>query len=108
MYVKAQKELGAAKTSAFYSINPFIGALLGFLLLKEKLNLNYFIALFIMILGTLFIIKDTLLKHHIHEHTHKINYKIDNKIYTKEIIHSHAHNHYLNENIHEHKHIKKM
>ena len=64
MYVKAQKELGASKTSAFYSINPFIGAFLGFLFLKEKLDLNYFIALIIMILGTILIIKDTLLKNH--------------------------------------------
>ncbi len=62
LYVKAQSELGAAKTSAFYSVNPFIGAFLGFMFLNETLNLNYFIALLIMILGTLLIIKDTLLK----------------------------------------------
>ncbi len=53
MYVRAQKELGASKTSAFYSINPFIGAFLGFLFLKEELDLNYYIALIIMILGTM-------------------------------------------------------
>lgn len=34
--------LGAAKTSAFYAINPFIGSLLSFVLLKEAINYSFF------------------------------------------------------------------
>ena len=30
MYVRAQNVLGAAKTSAYYAVNPLIGALLAF------------------------------------------------------------------------------
>lgn len=43
-------------------VKSIIYAFLGFMFLNETLKLNYFIALLIMILGTLLIIKDTLLK----------------------------------------------
>jgi drug/metabolite transporter (DMT)-like permease len=59
-YIKAQGVIGAAKTSAYYSIAPFIGTFLSFLILNETLSISYFIGLFIMILGTIIVIKDTL------------------------------------------------
>lgn len=61
-YVRAQKELGAAKTSAFYAIAPFIGTLLSFLILREVIAEYYFIALFIMIAGSVLVIIDTTRK----------------------------------------------
>lgn len=70
-YVRAQKFLGAAKTSAFYAVNPFVGALLSFLLLGEKLSAQYFIALAIMIAGIVFLIFDTLSHDHLHFHSKK-------------------------------------
>ncbi|MDY2575466.1 MAG: EamA family transporter [Bacilli bacterium] len=57
-YVLAQRYLGAAKTSAFYAINPFIGCLLSFVLLKETINYSFFIALIFMIIGVFFVNKD--------------------------------------------------
>ena len=59
-YIRAQKTLGAAKTSAFYAVAPFIGALLSFVFLHESLTTAYIIALFIMIIGTVFVVSDTL------------------------------------------------
>jgi drug/metabolite transporter (DMT)-like permease len=59
-YIRAQKTLGAAKTSAFYAIAPFIGVLLSFVFLRESLTMAYIIALVIMIIGTVFVISDTL------------------------------------------------
>lgn len=59
-YIKAQGVIGAAKTSAYYSIAPFIGTFFSFLILNETLSITYFIGLFIMILGTIIVIKDTL------------------------------------------------
>ena len=47
-YIRAQKTLGAAKTSAYYAFAPFIGAFLSFALLQEKLSANYIAALLIM------------------------------------------------------------
>lgn len=59
-YILAQGEIGASKTSAYYSVAPFIGALLSFIILKESLSITYFIGLLIMIIGTIIVIKDTL------------------------------------------------
>jgi drug/metabolite transporter (DMT)-like permease len=59
-YVKAQGVIGAAKTSAYYSVAPFIGALLSFLIFKESLRATYFIALAIMVMGTALVVCDTL------------------------------------------------
>lgn len=59
-YILAQGHLGTAKTSAYYSIAPFIGTLLSFIILNEKLMWTYFVGLFIMIVGTIFVIRDTL------------------------------------------------
>ena len=39
-YIKAQNVLGAAKTSAYYAIAPFIGAFLSFVFLQEALTLT--------------------------------------------------------------------
>ena len=58
-YIKAQKELGAAKTSAYYSIAPFLGVFFGIILLKEQPNCGFYVGLFIMIAATLLMIKDT-------------------------------------------------
>ena len=58
-YIRAQKDLGAAKTSAYYAIAPFIGALLSFVFLRESLTSAYPVALTVMIIGTVFVISDT-------------------------------------------------
>ncbi|MBQ7989978.1 MAG: DMT family transporter [Oscillospiraceae bacterium] len=63
-YIRAQKTLGAAKTSAYYAIAPFIGAFLSFVLLREPLTLAYLIALAVMTAGTALVVSDTL-KHRI-------------------------------------------
>ena len=52
LYVTAQKTLGAAKTSAYYAIAPFIGAAFSAIFLKESFSVRFFIAFGIMIAGT--------------------------------------------------------
>ena len=53
-YVYSQRELGAAKTSAYYAIAPFIGVGLSFVIFFKMPTINYIIALLIMIIGTYF------------------------------------------------------
>lgn len=60
LYVTAQRHLGAAKTSAYYAVAPFIGALLSFLIWNERLPIWYFPALALMMLGTAFAVWDQL------------------------------------------------
>ena len=59
-YIRAQRALGAAKTSAFYALAPFIGAFLSFVITSEKLRSNYLIALIFMLTGTGFVVWDTV------------------------------------------------
>lgn len=53
-YVYAQRELGAAKTSTYYAISPFIGVGLSFILFFQIPTISFIIALLIMIVGTYF------------------------------------------------------
>ena len=92
-YVKSQNDLGAARTSAYYAINPFIGSLLSLLLFREPLPSGYPAALLIMALGTLFTCADTSLLLHQHPHQHG------------SVEHSHFHLHLLGKG-HQHSHIQ--
>lgn len=51
-YIYAQRELGAAKTSAYYAVAPFIGVALSLLIFAELPSAGFVIALLIMIAGT--------------------------------------------------------
>ena len=53
-YIRAQRTLGAAKTSAYYAAAPFIGAALSFALLGERPNGLFFLALLFMLTGAFF------------------------------------------------------
>lgn len=54
LYVYAQRELGAAKTSAYYAFAPFIGAALSFVIFMEWPTVSFLIALCIMLMGAYF------------------------------------------------------
>lgn len=103
-YIRAQKHLGAAKTSAYYAVAPFIGAFLSFILLHEKLTVVYIAALLVMIAGTLFAAADTLAHNHTHEHTHTFTHTHNGSTHTHTVIHRHSHEHCISDNKHGHRH----
>lgn len=105
IYIEAQKELGAAKTSAYYAVAPFIGSFLSLVILHERVTFLFIIALFIMIAGTTLVSYDTLVIHHKHMHTHIITEMRDGKPYIYTITHSHYHDHLGKEAEHHHHHI---
>lgn len=88
-YIRAQKDLGAAKTSAYYSIAPFLGVLFGMLMLGERPAIQFYLGLSIMVIATVLMVRDTISLQHTHEHTH---------------IHCHEHCHGDLVHIHEHSH----
>lgn len=51
-YIYAQRELGAARTSAYYAIAPFIGVALSLLIFRESPAPLFLAALLVMIAGT--------------------------------------------------------
>lgn len=104
LYVRAQNILGAAKTSAYYAVAPFVGAFLSFAVLREQLSWMYFIALIVMIGGSVLVVADTLIRHHAHEHQHTFTHTHDGTTHTHTVTHSHDHNHYVTDDWHGHHH----
>lgn len=98
-YIMAQKNLGAAKTSAFYSVAPFLGVAFSFFLLGERPTLQFYIALSIMAVSTWMMIKDTLgnerlYNGYVHSHQHKHG----------DMVHTHEHRHFVYNPMHIHSH----
>ena len=91
-YIMAQKDLGAAKTSAYYSVAPFLGVAFSMILLKERPSLQFFVALIIMIFSTVLMVKDTIELQHTHEHRHG------------DLVHTHLHTHSGDSEEHGHEH----
>ena len=76
-YVKAQRYLGAARTSAYYAAAPFAGVLLSVVILHEIPLWSFYAALILMVAGVWLIIKEE------HSHIHK----------HEKLTHNHAHSH---------------
>ena len=105
-YVMAQKDLGAAKTSAYYSIAPFLGVAFGMLILGERPAIQFYVASVVMIVSTYFMIKDTIELQHTHEHTHTHTHEHSHgdTVHTHEHTHTHTHTHVHGEDSDNHEH----
>ena len=57
-YIMAQQHLGAAKTSAFYSVSPFLGVAFSMILLKEQPGMQFYLAMAVMAAATVIMIRD--------------------------------------------------
>lgn len=107
-YIMAQNDLGAAKTSAYYSIAPFLGVAFSMFLLAERPGLRFYLALIIMVISTYLMVKDTVeLQHsHEHEHTHTHEHVHGEVVHTHEHthVHTHLHTHSGDSENHTHEH----
>ncbi len=109
LYIKAQRELGAARTSAFYATAPFIGVIISWIVLKEPITLTFMTALTIMLIGTYFAVSEDHQHSHIHlveSHEHKHNHSDGHHNHQHDIAvvgeHSHEHTHEKIEHVHGH------
>lgn len=59
-YVYAQRYLGAAKTSACYAVQPFIGAALSLIFFRQLPGSLFYPALALMIAGTYLLVRDQM------------------------------------------------
>ena len=107
LYVRAQRVLGAAKTSAYYAVAPFVGAFLSFVFLKEQLSWKYLTALAVMIARSALVVVDTLIRQHAHQHVHTFTHTHDGSTHTHTVVHTHEHNHYVTDSKHGHHHSNK-
>jgi len=58
-YIRAQRDLGAAKTSTFNALAPFIGVLLSLIIFQELPSVSFLVALAIMLVGAYFATVDS-------------------------------------------------
>lgn len=108
-YIMAQKDLGAAKTSAYYSIAPFLGVAFSMILLGERPGMQFYTAFAIMVISTVLMVKDTIeLQHnHEHSHTHCHEHAHGDTVHTHEHTHIHSHLHVHDEHTESHEHHHK-
>jgi len=67
LFVQALRHLGAGRTSAYFSIAPFVGALIGILALGDSITLRLGMAVALMMIGVWL----HLSERHEHEHLHE-------------------------------------
>lgn len=84
-YVLALRKLGTARTGAYFSLGPFIGALVGLVLWHESVTLTLGMASVAMLVGVWFLLSER----HNHLHVHET------------LVHSHRHVH---DEHHQHRH----
>lgn len=85
-YIIAQRKLGAARTSAYYAVAPFIGMLLSILIYGQQITISFITASVLMVFGACF----AVVEHHTHSHIHE------------EVTHEHRHGHSDNHHTHVH------
>lgn len=113
LYIRAQRDLGAARTSAFYATAPFIGVAVSWIFLNESITMSFLIALGIMLVGTYYAITEDHKHNHVHEretHEHKHNHSDGHHDHAHENFvegeHSHVHTH--EKVAHTHKHLPDL
>lgn len=95
-YILAQRDLGAAKTGAYYAIAPFLGVAFSFVIFRERMGAMFLAALGLMLIGAYLSVTDTIAMQHSHEHSHTHCHEHSHS----ELTHTHEHTH-----IHSHPHI---
>ncbi|MPM88632.1 hypothetical protein SDC9_135736 [bioreactor metagenome] len=108
-YVKAQRYLGAARTSAYYAAAPFMGVLLAMLILKEVPSWNFMMASVFMLLGAWLVIRELHSHGHRHEklmhnHAHCHDNQHHAHVHSPPVAGWHTHEHVHAEFTHEHSH----
>lgn len=112
-YISAQRQLGAARTSAYYAAAPFFGVALSFLIFRTPPSPLFLTALAVMLLGAYLTITEKHIHLHTHPaetHTHAHNHTDGHHTHTHEPMpegeHSHEHTHEALE--HEHSHLPDL
>lgn len=109
LYVTAQRHLGAARTSAYYAVAPFIGVGISYIVFNEPVTIQFVIALAVMLAGTYFAVVEKHEHEHCHEaleHEHRHNHSDGHHNHMHQVPPEgeHSHPHFHDEMIHTHEH----
>jgi len=106
LFIRSMRELGAARTSAFYGTAPLTGVLLSIVIFGEFPSFLFIIATILMIGGALLLINEN----HSHSHVHTVlfhehSHRHDDPAHGHDQVngvHSHEHEHSAQEHEHDH------
>ena len=101
LFVVALRHLGAARTGAYFSIAPFAGAMISFVLLGEAVTLTLVLAGLLMGAGVWLHLTETHehehahdVHEHTHEHAHDEHHQHEHKVHVPDDTrHTHPHRH---------------
>lgn len=100
LFIRAMRNLGAARTSALFGTAPYVGALLSFILFKEMPNLFFLVSLPLMIGGAVLLLGEEHAHDHVHDeeehehsHTHDDAHHAHQHLHGQEPMHGKAHSH---------------
>jgi drug/metabolite transporter (DMT)-like permease len=112
LFIVAMRHLGAARTSTLFGIAPFVGVALSLVLLHEKPQVLFWVALPFMVAGAWLLLSENHKHHHIHnpnEHNHRHSHPDDHHLHLSQqhgllVNDSHSHEHRHEHLEHEHAH----
>ena len=109
LFIRALRDLGAARTGAYYCTAPFIGTVFSFLIFGVYLDLQLVIAFSLMVLGALVLATErhTHQHHHVpmeHEHLHHHPEEHHRHDHERDIAGDHSHPHFHEQLNHDHPH----
>jgi len=85
LFVLALRHIGTARTGAYFSIAPFVGAVIAFLFLDDKLTIGFGLAAVLMALGVWLHLTER------HEHQHQHQPMEHDHLHSHDEHHQHAH-----------------
>ncbi|HEX2950727.1 MAG TPA: EamA family transporter, partial [Armatimonadota bacterium] len=112
LFILALRNLGAARTSTYFAIAPFVGALLSFTVLREAIGVQFVLSLPLLVIGVALLANEA----HEHEHTHRAethehrhrhddlhhNHNHDGGELPPDLLHTHQHTHLPIQHTHGH------
>lgn len=110
LFVVGLRHLGTARTGAYFSVAPFIGAAIGLVVLRDPLTLQFAIAAILMAVGVWLHVTERHEHFHVHEaieHTHEHEHDEHHQHQHEERVaasvrHTHRHRHDRLEHTHPH------
>jgi drug/metabolite transporter (DMT)-like permease len=112
LFIVAMRHLGAARTSTLFGIAPFVGVALSLVLLREKPQILFWVALPVMLAGAWLMLTENHKHSHIHvpiEHNHSHSHTDEHHVHVHQeeiplVNGSHSHEHLHEPLEHEHAH----
>ena len=99
LFVEALRKIGAARTSTYFAIGPFVGAIFSVLFLGERMQAAYWGASLLMLAGLVFLYRE------IHQHLHAHEQISHSHRHIHDEHHQHLHEKAARKEPHEHSHV---